>query len=174
MDIKTLKVKHQELSDALDATNDNVKQHLDGLMEEIKKIEKEKAFDYGNSLGLVEGQEYFYLDSEGDVYRDEYSYENFEDNRRAELGNMFEKLDDAKSSFDFLKAKNSIANAVIKTGGSGELEWYIKAIHNTLTPSYACSAGSIPTNLTFKSEEAFQEAISEIGEGPFRTYLKGW
>jgi hypothetical protein len=150
---------------------EELKATYEQLGKDIKALEQKKAFDYKNPLGLVEGDEYFSICYDGEINTSNFVEAYWLDAKLSILGNMFKTLGDAERRIEFLEAENLIASAVIKTGGSGIGEFYPCEVGLGFLIS---NQSSLPANLLFKSYEAFKEALSEIGEQPFRTYLKGW
>jgi hypothetical protein len=149
---------------------EELKATYEQLGKDIKALEEKKAFDYNNPLGLVEGDRYFILNTEGVIIKINYLNNRF-DKGRIKIGNCFATEQKVKDRLAFLEAENLIASAVIKTGGSGRGEFYPCEVGLGFLIS---NQSSLPANLLFKSYEAFKEALSEIGEKPFITYFKGW
>jgi hypothetical protein len=149
---------------------EELKATYEQLGKDIKALEEKKAFDYKNPLGLVYGDEYWGVTSYKSIIKLAYRG-SILDEERAKMGNCFATEQKAKDRLAFLEAENLIASAVIKTGGSGEGEFYPCEVGLGFLIS---NQSSLPANLLFKSYEAFKEALSEIGEKPFITYFKGW
>jgi hypothetical protein len=149
---------------------EELKATYEQLGKDIKALEKKKAFDYNNPLGLVEGDRYRLINNYTDITFSTFTNHPI-DEERTKIGNCFATKQKAKDRVAFLEAETLIASAVIKTGGSGEGEFYPCEVGLGFLIS---NQSSLPANLLFKSYEAFKEALSEIGEKPFITYFKGW
>lgn len=144
----------------------------DGFMDLLEKPKPKTVWD------LKEGDEYWYVDIYGDVFRGVWSSPNNADALRRDQGNVFLTKEEAK----FEKKKCEIYTKVKKYAyefskeeweDSSIQKWFVSYIYCDDKLHFDWRAQQKTNDLYFRSKRNIQAAINEVGERDFIRYYLG-
>ena len=141
---------------------------LQSIRNELTILERRLEALEDDELKL--GDEYWYIDSEGDVL-DSIWREDGIDTMRATIGNVFKTSEEAEFKYDKLKLLHELSrftrpfeplseNWCIYINGHGQIDYYSEEVNQYLYGNYY-----------FNTKEEAIQAVQQIGEDIIREYL---
>lgn len=151
------------------------------LQEEMLKIKNEMIDEFDKRVEALkvdgqefpqDGDEYWYIDDEGDILNERWDGLDFEEYRLA-VGNIFKTKDQARFAVEKLKVEAE-QRKFSRPFENGKYNYYIfLSVDDDVVEVdfiwFYCSQGTI----YFESEEKAQQAIESVGEERIKKYLFG-
>lgn len=148
-----------------------------GLLNRIEELEKEllelKELVKEEQEFPQSGDDYWYVDNEGDIRISEWHGNNGFDDGRLSIGNVFHTREQTEFAVEKLKVEAELRK--FSTEYQPYTELHTIVFHNNSRKVITVTANQSIQDITiyFESEEIALHAIQSVGEGRIRKYIFG-